>query len=35
VRAAPRLQGRTVLVNMSGRGDKDVDQMMAILAERL
>ncbi len=35
VKAAPRLQGRTVLVNMSGRGDKDVDQMMTILADRL
>lgn len=27
----PRLRGKTVLVNMSGRGDKDVDQMMEIL----
>jgi tryptophan synthase beta chain len=31
VREAPRLQGATVLVNMSGRGDKDVGQMMEIL----
>jgi tryptophan synthase beta chain len=29
------LAGRTVLVNMSGRGDKDVAQMMDILADRL
>src|SRR4249920_892422 len=27
VRAAPELQGRTVLLNLSGRGDKDVAQM--------
>ena len=26
------LSGRTVLVNLSGRGDKDVAQMMAILS---
>jgi tryptophan synthase beta chain len=31
IREAPSLQGRTVLVNMSGRGDKDVAQMMDIL----
>jgi tryptophan synthase beta chain len=31
VREAPRMQGATVLVNMSGRGDKDVGQMMEIL----
>jgi tryptophan synthase beta chain len=31
-RAAPELQGRTVLVNLSGRGDKDVAQMMDLLA---
>ncbi|MBK9181288.1 MAG: tryptophan synthase subunit beta [Acidimicrobiales bacterium] len=28
LRAAPGIQGRTVLVNLSGRGDKDVAQMM-------
>jgi tryptophan synthase beta chain len=32
---APQLAGKTVLVNMSGRGDKDVAQMMDILADRL
>jgi tryptophan synthase beta chain len=31
-RAAPGLQGQTVLVNLSGRGDKDVAQMMDLLA---
>jgi tryptophan synthase beta chain len=31
VRAAPELQGRTVLMNLSGRGDKDVAQMMDVL----
>ena len=31
VREAPSLQGQTVLVNLSGRGDKDVAQMMDIL----
>jgi tryptophan synthase beta chain len=31
VREAPKLQGATVLVNLSGRGDKDVAQMMDIL----
>jgi len=30
-RAAPELRGRVVLVNLSGRGDKDVAQMMDIL----
>ena len=30
-RAAPDLAGRSVLVNLSGRGDKDVAQMMDIL----
>ena len=30
-REAPTLQGRTVVVNLSGRGDKDVSQMMDIL----
>ncbi len=34
-REAPSLQGQTVLMNLSGRGDKDVAQMMDILAERL
>jgi tryptophan synthase beta chain len=34
-REAPTMQGRTVLMNLSGRGDKDVAQMMDILAERL
>ena len=29
--AAPTMQGKSVLMNLSGRGDKDVDQMMAIL----
>ena len=31
-REAPNLQGQTVLMNLSGRGDKDVAQMMDILA---
>ena len=31
VREAPTLQGKVVLMNLSGRGDKDVDQMMEIL----
>jgi tryptophan synthase beta chain len=30
-REAPVLGGQTVLVNMSGRGDKDVAQMMDVL----
>ncbi len=34
-REAANLQGQTVLMNLSGRGDKDVAQMMDILAERL
>ncbi|MBM3662036.1 MAG: tryptophan synthase subunit beta [Actinomycetota bacterium] len=29
------LAGRTVLINMSGRGDKDVAQMMDVLADRI
>jgi len=33
-REAPNLRGRSVLMNLSGRGDKDVDQMMDILSER-
>ena len=31
VREAPALAGRTVLLNLSGRGDKDVAQMMDLL----
>jgi tryptophan synthase beta chain len=31
LRSAPSLQGQTVLVNLSGRGDKDVAQMMDVL----
>ncbi len=31
LRAAPEMQGATVLVNLSGRGDKDVAQMMDLL----
>ena len=31
VRAAPDLRGQTVLMNLSGRGDKDVAQMMDVL----
>ena len=30
-REAPEMQGQTVLMNLSGRGDKDVAQMMDIL----
>ena len=30
-REAPKIQGKTVLMNLSGRGDKDVAQMMDIL----
>lgn len=32
-REAPSMQGQTVLLNLSGRGDKDVAQMMDILAD--
>ena len=32
VRAAPEMQGQTVMMNLSGRGDKDVAQMMDVLA---
>lgn len=32
-RSAPEMQGQTVLMNLSGRGDKDVAQMMDILAD--
>jgi tryptophan synthase beta chain len=31
LREAPQLAGQTVLVNLSGRGDKDVAQMMEVL----
>jgi tryptophan synthase beta chain len=31
MREAPKMQGKTVLMNLSGRGDKDVGQMMEIL----
>ena len=31
IRAAPAMQGQTVLMNLSGRGDKDVAQMMDVL----
>ena len=31
-REAPNMAGQTVLMNLSGRGDKDVAQMMDILA---
>jgi len=31
IRSAPQLAGATVLVNMSGRGDKDVEQAMTLL----
>jgi len=30
-REAPNMQGQCVLMNLSGRGDKDVDQMMDVL----
>ena len=33
VRAAPEMQGQTVLMNLSGRGDKDVAQMMDVLGQ--
>jgi tryptophan synthase beta chain len=33
VRAAPELRGQTVLMNLSGRGDKDVAQMMDVLGK--
>lgn len=32
-REAPNMQGKTVLMNLSGRGDKDVGQMMSILKD--
>ena len=31
IREAPAMQGQTVLMNLSGRGDKDVGQMMDVL----
>ena len=31
IREAPMMQGQIVLMNLSGRGDKDVEQMMEIL----
>ncbi|MBA3280792.1 MAG: tryptophan synthase subunit beta, partial [Acidimicrobiia bacterium] len=31
IREAPSMAGQTVLVNLSGRGDKDVAQMMDLL----
>jgi tryptophan synthase beta subunit len=31
MRAAPQLRGQVVLMCLSGRGDKDVNQMMEIL----
>ena len=34
-RTAPHIQGQTVLMNLSGRGDKDVAQMMDILEDEL
>jgi tryptophan synthase beta chain len=35
VREAPALAGRSVLVNMSGRGDKDVEQAMELIGDEL
>jgi tryptophan synthase beta chain len=35
VREAPALAGRSVLVNMSGRGDKDVEQAMELIGADL
>jgi len=34
-KARAELAGRSVLINLSGRGDKDVAQMMDVLADRL
>ena len=34
-REAHTMQGQTVLMNLSGRGDKDVGQMMTVIADRL
>jgi tryptophan synthase beta chain len=33
-RAAPEMQGQVVLMNLSGRGDKDVAQMMDVLGRK-
>jgi len=35
IREAGRFQGQTALINLSGRGDKDVAQMMDILEPEL
>ena len=35
IREAPSMQGQTILVNLSGRGDKDVAQMMDLLEDEL
>lgn len=35
VRESPHMAGQTVLMNLSGRGDKDVAQMMDILGNRI
>jgi tryptophan synthase beta chain len=35
MREASTMQGQTVLLSLSGRGDKDVAQMMDILGEDL
>jgi tryptophan synthase beta chain len=35
VRAAPELNGQSILMNLSGRGDKDVAQMMDLLEGRI
>ncbi len=34
IREAPSMQGQTVLMNLSGRGDKDVAQVMEIMSGR-
>ena len=34
VRESPAMQGATVLMNLSGRGDKDVAQMMNVLGDK-
>ena len=34
-REAPNMQGQTVVLNLSGRGDKDVAQMMDILGDEV
>jgi tryptophan synthase beta chain len=33
IREAPKMKGKAVLMNLSGRGDKDVGQMMSILGD--